>query len=199
MRGCIWVQGFTRLPHAGSLKFPSQPYNYVERVCVTSVMLCSMQKPFYEANAVAMRLCAMSRLNLPLSPLQHFPIHLQGPSPHSTAAEIQPGQPSECHGNTSYNKSASSQDFPHASVGALSLLNKLLTYDPAKRLSARAALRAGYFQEQPPPKQPADFPTFPSAHDTGLRQKHQRRCSCLYFGLACSCSPHAAASSIVGS
>ena len=71
---------------------------------------------------------------------------------------------------------ASMQDFPHASVGAMSLLNKLLTYDPAKRLSARAALRHSYFQEQPPPKQPADFPTFPSAHDTGLRQKHQRRC-----------------------
>ena len=58
----------------------------------------------------------------------------------------------------------------------MSLLNKLLTYNPAKRLSARAALRHSYFQEQPPPKQPADFPTFPSAHDTGLRQKHQRRC-----------------------
>ena len=57
----------------------------------------------------------------------------------------------------------------------MSLLNKLLTYDPTKRLSARAALRHSYFQEQPPPKQPADFPTFPSAHDTGLRQKHQRR------------------------
>ena len=68
------------------------------------------------------------------------------------------------------------QEFPHASVGAMSLLNKLLTYDPAKRLSARAALRHSYFQEQPPPKQPADFPTFPSAHDTGVRQKHQRRC-----------------------
>ena len=58
----------------------------------------------------------------------------------------------------------------------MSLLNKLLTYDPAKRLTARAALRHSYFQEQPPPKQPADFPTFPSAHDTGVLQKHQRRC-----------------------
>ena len=79
------------------------------------------------------------------------------------------------------------QDFPHASVGAMSLLNKLLTYDPAKRLSARAALRHSYFQEQPPPKQPADFPTFPSAHDTGLRQKHQRRCLRISTTL-CSCS-----------
>lgn len=176
LRGCIWVQGFARLPHAGSLKFPSQPYNYVERVCVTSVMLCSMQKPLHEANAVPMRLCAMSRLSWPLSPLQHFPIHQQGSSSRSTAVIIQPGQSPKRQGNAYYSFSASVQDFPHASVGALSLLNKLLTYDPAKRLSARAALRAGYFQEQPPPKQPADFPTFPSAHDAGLRQKHQRRC-----------------------
>ena len=28
----LCVQGFSKLPHAGSLKFPSQPYNYVERV-----------------------------------------------------------------------------------------------------------------------------------------------------------------------
>ncbi|CAK0782912.1 hypothetical protein CVIRNUC_006107 [Coccomyxa viridis] len=92
----IWP-GFTQLPEAGSLKFPSQPYNFVAR------------------------------------------------------------------------------EFPNASVGAISLLKKLLMYDPGQRLSARAALRHGYFQEQPPPKQPADFPTFPSAHDTGLRQRHQRR------------------------
>ena len=70
---------------------------------------------------------------------------------------------------------AGAQEFPTASVGAIALLKKLLMYDPAQRLSARAALRHGYFQEQPPPKQPADFPTFPSAHDTGLRQRHQRR------------------------
>ena len=70
---------------------------------------------------------------------------------------------------------AGAQEFPNASVGAISLLKKLLMYDPGQRLNARAALRHGYFQEQPPPKQPADFPTFPSAHDSGLRQRHQRR------------------------
>ena len=26
------MQGFTQLPEAGSLKFPNQPYNFVERV-----------------------------------------------------------------------------------------------------------------------------------------------------------------------
>ena len=51
------------------------------------------------------------------------------------------------------------------SVAGLGLLNQLLTYDPAKRASARAALRHAYFREQPLPREPGDMPTFPSVHD----------------------------------
>ena len=51
------------------------------------------------------------------------------------------------------------------SVAGLALLNQLLTYDPAKRASARSALHHSYFREQPLPKEPGDMPTFPSAHD----------------------------------
>ena len=36
---CV-LQGFSRLPHAGSLKFPSQPYNYVERVSYHTQNCC---------------------------------------------------------------------------------------------------------------------------------------------------------------
>ena len=57
------------------------------------------------------------------------------------------------------------QEFPSVSVAGLALLNQLLTYDPAKRASARAALRHAYFREQPLPREPGDMPTFPSAHD----------------------------------
>ena len=68
------------------------------------------------------------------------------------------------------------------SVAGLSLLNALLTYDPAKRLSARAALRHGYFREQPLPKAPGHMPTFPSAHDSAAPEARQqgwrsRRCA----------------------
>ena len=87
------------------------------------------------------------------------------------------------------------QEFPNVSVAGLALLNALLTYDPAKRLSARAALRHGYFREQPLPKAPAHMPTFPSAHDSAApgeaRQQgwRSRRCpacrSCSCFVAPC--------------
>jgi serine/threonine protein kinase len=57
----------------------------------------------------------------------------------------------------------------------LDLLNKLLTYDPAKRITARKALRHAWFYELPLPKRSEDMPSFPSAHDA---QKHNvRRCA----------------------
>ena len=62
------------------------------------------------------------------------------------------------------------------SAAGLDLLNRLLTYDPARRLSARAALRHPYLAaEAPLPKRPTDMPTFPSAHDQDARGWHARR------------------------
>ena len=49
------------------------------------------------------------------------------------------------------------------SPAALDLLDGLLTYDPARRLSARAALTHPYFAEDPPPAHPDTFGSFPSA------------------------------------
>ena len=65
--------------------------------------------------------------------------------------------------------------FPGISEAGLSLLNGLLTYDPARRLSARAALAHPYFQEKPFPKQPRDMPTFPSSHEPGFKGVLQRQ------------------------
>ena len=68
------------------------------------------------------------------------------------------------------------QEFPGVSAAGLDLLNRLLTYDPARRLSARAALRHPYLTtEAPLPKRPTDMPTFPSAHDQDARGWHARR------------------------
>jgi len=50
------------------------------------------------------------------------------------------------------------------------LLNKFLTYDPAKRITASEALKHAYFSESPPPKDPSLMPTWPASHD-GIRRK----------------------------
>ncbi len=68
------------------------------------------------------------------------------------------------------------QEFPGVPAAGLDLLNRLLTYDPARRLTARAAARHPYLtSEAPLPRRPADMPTFPSAHDLDARGWHARR------------------------
>ncbi|KAI9106265.1 kinase-like domain-containing protein [Phlyctochytrium arcticum] len=52
--------------------------------------------------------------------------------------------------------------FSYLTENGLDLMSKLLTYDPEKRISAEDALRHPYFSEQPLPKDPSMFPTFPS-------------------------------------
>ena len=76
------------------------------------------------------------------------------------------------------------------SVAGLGLLNALLTYDPAKRATARAALRHAYFREQPAPREPGDMPTFPSAHEVpdahpGWRSRRSAPCSAHACGGRC--------------
>lgn len=53
---------------------------------------------------------------------------------------------------------------PDLSESGLDLLNKLLTYDPAKRISADAALNHEWFREVPLPKSKEFMPTFPAQH-----------------------------------
>lgn len=52
--------------------------------------------------------------------------------------------------------------FPLLTAAGASLLNSLLSLDPAKRPSAREMLNHEYFRQDPRPKSEAMFPTFPS-------------------------------------
>ena len=54
------------------------------------------------------------------------------------------------------------------SKGGLGLLNALLTYAPARRASARAALASAFFAEAPVAKARALLPTFPTLHSLEL-------------------------------
>lgn len=51
------------------------------------------------------------------------------------------------------------------------LLSSLLALDPSQRISAREALEHPYFKEDPKPKHPEFFPSFPSK---GSGEKRKR-------------------------
>nr|DAD34305.1 TPA_asm: hypothetical protein HUJ06_004945 [Nelumbo nucifera] len=53
---------------------------------------------------------------------------------------------------------------PILSESGFDLLNKLLTYDPEKRITAEAALNHEWFREVPLPKSKDFMPTFPAQH-----------------------------------
>lgn len=86
------------------------------------------------------------------------------------------------------------QKFPRLSEAGLDLLNRCLTYDPAKRLTAREALKHPYFSERPLPRLPQYMPTFPSAHDAapgaagGAGRLQQRRAADEALGVKHRCA-----------
>ncbi|KTW28302.1 uncharacterized protein T551_02721 [Pneumocystis jirovecii RU7] len=63
--------------------------------------------------------------------------------------------------------------FPFLTNAGIDLLTKLLTLDPKKRISAQEALNHSYFTEDPKPKDPALFPTFPSKGSQEKRRQYE--------------------------
>lgn len=60
---------------------------------------------------------------------------------------------------------------PVLSDSGFDLLNKLLTYDPEKRITADAALNHDWFREVPLPKSKEFMPTFPAQHAQDRRMR----------------------------
>ncbi|CAH1433842.1 unnamed protein product [Lactuca virosa] len=60
---------------------------------------------------------------------------------------------------------------PVLSDAGFDLLNKLLTYDPEKRITAEAALNHEWFREVPLPKSKDFMPTFPAQHAQDRRAR----------------------------
>jgi cell division cycle 2-like protein len=54
------------------------------------------------------------------------------------------------------------QKFPFITENTFDLLNRMLTYDPTKRIGAAQALDHPYFRESPRAKEPDMMPTWPS-------------------------------------
>ncbi|EKC98018.1 cell division cycle 2 [Trichosporon asahii var. asahii CBS 8904] len=63
------------------------------------------------------------------------------------------------------------QKFKHLSSEGHYLLSSLLCYDPERRISAEQAGKHAYFAEQPLPKHPDLFPSFPSVASGERRHK----------------------------
>jgi len=64
---------------------------------------------------------------------------------------------------------------PTLSESGFDLLNRLLTYDPNKRITAEEALRHEWFKEVPLPKSKEFMPTYPARHDHDRRMRRIMR------------------------
>lgn len=64
---------------------------------------------------------------------------------------------------------------PTLSESGFDLLNRLLTYDPNKRITAEEALRHEWFREVPLPKSKEFMPTYPARHDHDRRTRRIMR------------------------
>lgn len=72
---------------------------------------------------------------------------------------------------TKYQYNTLRETFPKLSEPGLDLLHALLTYNPAVRITARAALQHEYFYCSPYPQEEDFMPTFPSQHDEMMKGK----------------------------
>ena len=57
----------------------------------------------------------------------------------------------------------------------LDLMLKMMTYDPAKRITAEEALKHPWFQEEPRPERIEDMPSFPSLNEMSREQLRKKR------------------------
>mmetsp|Transcript_40830 Transcript_40830/g.66201 ORF Transcript_40830/g.66201 Transcript_40830/m.66201 type:complete len:499 (+) Transcript_40830:82-1578(+) len=64
-----------------------------------------------------------------------------------------------------------SANKPYLTEAGFDLLNRMLTYDPKKRITASEALNHAYFTESPRPQDPAFMPTFPSTHEDPSKRR----------------------------
>ncbi|XP_058772984.1 cyclin-dependent kinase C-2-like [Vicia villosa] len=65
--------------------------------------------------------------------------------------------------------------FRHFDPHALELLDKMLTLDPAQRISAKDALDAEYFWTDPLPCDPKSLPKYESSHEFQTKKKRQQQ------------------------
>ncbi|CAI9093253.1 OLC1v1028717C3 [Oldenlandia corymbosa var. corymbosa] len=70
---------------------------------------------------------------------------------------------------------ASFTGSPVLSDAGFDLLNRLLTYDPEKRITAEAALNHEWFREVPLPKSKEFMPTFPAQHAQDRRTRRVQK------------------------
>eukprot|EP01027_Heterolobosea_sp_BB2_P017137 GEZU01024310.1.p1 GENE.GEZU01024310.1~~GEZU01024310.1.p1 ORF type:complete len:133 (+),score=37.37 GEZU01024310.1:220-618(+) len=62
-------------------------------------------------------------------------------------------------------------DQPYLTENGFDLLSRMLTYDPAKRITASEALKHPYFKEAPLPQHTSMMPTFPSNHEVSKKKR----------------------------